>query len=301
MTRLYRIAWPLVLVTALAVSAWSLFWVARYFGVPLLLAVPVSIAFDGAAIVAAYGAQRYATSPDSGLGPRLTMVVILAASVYLNIEHAALAGYGGPARVLFAAPGITTVLLFEHERAWSSREARRDAGRIAPALPVVGRAAWVFHPVRAVAVLSRVAGQHLDALTPVASAPAVEAAPLAAVEVPGPAVEVSELVAVEAAPELPALAVEAAPVANGATLSDDTLTDGVLDAAVLMAMEPPAWSGMTKVAAVERADAALPGRTARALSVALGQVGIECDAAGVRAARARVRARNNGHVTRADA
>lgn len=60
------------------------------------------------------------------------------------------------------------------------------------------------------------------------------------------------------------------------------------DADVLLASEPPAWLGMTKQAAIERADAILPGRTGQEIADALGKVGIVTTDGYVRTVRNRL-------------
>lgn len=70
-------------------------------------------------------------------------------------------------------------------------------------------------------------------------------------------------------------------------ISDDTYADGVLDGTVLLAATPPTWEGVTKNAAVVRADALLPGRSARQIAVALAEVGITVTESTVRGIRSR--------------
>ncbi len=60
------------------------------------------------------------------------------------------------------------------------------------------------------------------------------------------------------------------------------------DADVLLASEPPAWLGMTKTAAIERADAILPGRTGQEIADALAKVGIITTDGYVRTVRNRI-------------
>src|SRR5450755_1656788 len=67
-----RVGWIVVAVSALSLSAWSLYYVGRHYGLPIPLAAIVSAAFDGAAIVCADLTLKYArTHGDSGLGPRV--------------------------------------------------------------------------------------------------------------------------------------------------------------------------------------------------------------------------------------
>jgi len=153
---LARWSWVAVLVMALGISWWSLFALARLFGVPSVLAAGVSVVFDAAALVCARLAHGYALSPDSGAGPRVMMLALVTASVYLNWNHADVAGYGMVAAVMFAAPAVVAVLLFELESGWRSRAARRARGRVAEPLPVIGRWGWIFHPWQSLVTVWRV-------------------------------------------------------------------------------------------------------------------------------------------------
>lgn len=161
---LARFSWVAVLVMALGISWWSLFDLARAFGVPAVLAAGVSLVFDAAALVCARLSHQYSLSPDSGAGPRLTMLALVSASVYLNWQHAAVAGYGTTAAVMFAAPAVVAVLLFELESGWRSREGRRARGRVAEPLPVIGRWGWTFHPWQSVVTVWRVSHERGQAV-----------------------------------------------------------------------------------------------------------------------------------------
>lgn len=164
MNALYRPAWFTVLTVALAMSWWSLFVVATHYQVPPVLAAGVSAIFDGAALICANLAHRYATSPHSGAGPRWALIALLGGSVYLNVHHAQLEGWGLPAQVMFSGPAVVAVLLFELEQSWRNREHRLAAGRIAPSLPVVGRWGWLFYPLRSLGVLRKVTAHRLATL-----------------------------------------------------------------------------------------------------------------------------------------
>jgi hypothetical protein len=160
---LTRVGWLAVLVPALGMSCWSLFYVARSWGVPPWIAVGVSACFDGLAIVAADLALRYArTHGDSGLGARLTMLAAMAVSAYLNSQHAAIVGAPWPARVLYAGPPVAACLAFELSMRYQRRGALRAAGRVAPAMPVFGRAAWALFPVRTTRALRAVVARKIE-------------------------------------------------------------------------------------------------------------------------------------------
>jgi hypothetical protein len=168
--QLRSLAWLVVAGAALALSWWSLFSLARSFGVPDPLAAGVSLVFDAAALICANLAHRYAMSPHSGAGPRLTMLALMAGSIYLNWQHAMMPtqdhpeGYGTAAAIMFAAPAVVGVVLFELETGWASRVARDQRGRVAPSLPVIGRWGWIFHPVRSVVTIWKVTAAHGNAV-----------------------------------------------------------------------------------------------------------------------------------------
>lgn len=144
---LSRFGWLAVAGAALAISTWSLFWVGRHFGLPVPIACLVSASFDGAALVSADLALRYArTHGDSGFLPRFFVFVFAGSSAYLNSTHAGLAGFPNPARVLFAVPPIVAVVVFELHDRWERRRFRRAAGRVPAALPAFGMWAWCLFP-----------------------------------------------------------------------------------------------------------------------------------------------------------
>lgn len=145
------IGWIIVAVAALALSAWSLFYVARYYGLPIPLAAIVSTVFDGAAIVCGDLALKYArTHGDGGFGPRMSVFILGGISAFLNMQHAVISHDPFAARILYAIPPIVAVILFEFHSKYERRGALRKAGRIAKSLPVFGRWAWMLFPIRTI-------------------------------------------------------------------------------------------------------------------------------------------------------
>ncbi|MEE4587049.1 MULTISPECIES: DUF2637 domain-containing protein [Streptomyces violaceusniger group] len=142
-----KTAFGLVLLVALTLSWWSLYTLAvESFGVPKLLAAGISVAFDGAALVCADLASKYARSPDSGLGTRLATYALIGTSAFLNVSHAQLLGYGLAGQVLFGAPPVIAGVLFELGLKWEHRQSLRARGRVAEAMPVFGRLSWLMFP-----------------------------------------------------------------------------------------------------------------------------------------------------------
>jgi hypothetical protein len=164
LTYVSRFGWVVVLLAAFGISWWSLFELAKGYGMPVILAAVVSLVFDGAALIVAHLSHQYALSQDSGAGPRVVLIGVLAGSVFLNWKHAQAMGFGLPASIMFAAPAAVAILLFELQTGWDSRQARRANGRVSDPLPVIGRWGWIFHPVQSLGTVWQVSsarGKHI--------------------------------------------------------------------------------------------------------------------------------------------
>jgi Lsr2 protein/uncharacterized protein DUF2637 len=160
---LSRFAWLIVATSALTLSAWSLYVVARRYGVPPPLAAVTSTAFDGAALICADLALRYARSHgDSGAAPRLGVLILAASSAYLNAQHAYMARDPRPAVLMYSAPPVIALSLFELHSRWERREALRLAGRVAESLPPLGRYSWALFPLRTLRTLRGIIAARLD-------------------------------------------------------------------------------------------------------------------------------------------
>lgn len=160
---LTRFGWLVVVVSALSISTWSLFWVGIRYGLPVPIAGLVSASFDGAALVSADLALRYArTHGDSGLAARLCVLAFAGASAWLNSQHAALAHDPNPARIMFAFPPVVAVVVFELSNRWIRRGALRAAGRVAAPLPAFGRWAWLLFPLRTLRTVRHIVRGRLD-------------------------------------------------------------------------------------------------------------------------------------------
>lgn len=146
MDAIKRSAWVLVAAVALGLSNWSLAYVARSWGVPWILSLPVSAVFDGVALICAGLALRAAQRGDSTFGPGSCLVIFGGASAWFNSWHAHLAGYPLAAAVFYAFPPLAAVAVTELELRADRREALRIAGRIAPPLPAFGGATWANLP-----------------------------------------------------------------------------------------------------------------------------------------------------------
>jgi hypothetical protein len=101
------------LCAAMALSAWSLYWVARHYGQPAYVAAITAAGFDGVAMAASGYALLYIARPMNSWLPRTLVFVMAAASAFLNAQHAVLTGDPRQAVVMYAVPPIAVITLFE--------------------------------------------------------------------------------------------------------------------------------------------------------------------------------------------
>jgi hypothetical protein len=139
-----RFAWAIVLGAGLVISAWSLYYVSRYAGMPVWAAIFTSTVFDGAALLAGHYALKSARIGESGTVPRAAMILFAGCSAYLNSMHARIAHLPAFAGVLFAMPPIVAVVVYElHTR----QERNRALARTKKKLPSLGILTWLLMPI----------------------------------------------------------------------------------------------------------------------------------------------------------
>ncbi|TKT03429.1 DUF2637 domain-containing protein [Streptomyces lasalocidi] len=156
----------LVLIVALAVSWYSMATMAMdFFGLPKWLAYGVSVAFDGAAIYVAVLSSEYSKTEDSGLTARLATLGFVGVSAWLNYQHAVLMGLGVAGQVFFLAPPVVAGILFELFLRFENRKELRKRGRVAQAMPVYGKAAWLRYPLDTFKGMSSVIKYRLESVT----------------------------------------------------------------------------------------------------------------------------------------
>lgn len=141
-----RLAWILVVAAALAISNWSLAYVARSWGVPGWLPWIVSAVFDGVALLCADLALKAARLGDSTFAPSAGLLIFGGASAAFNSYHAQLAGLPAAAWVFYAFPPLAALAAVELQLRHDRRSALREAGRIAEPLPAFGGATWLNLP-----------------------------------------------------------------------------------------------------------------------------------------------------------
>jgi hypothetical protein len=161
--KLIRGALFLVMGAALTVGTWSIYTLlTTKFHAPREVAFFGAGMFDIAALYFALLAQRYATTEDSGLAPRLAMLAMVATSSWVNWTHAQMEHWGIVGGVILAAAPVIAELSFEMWHRFEHREALRRLGRVQKALPVVPGLAWLLYPQRAGHVMRASVGAQLD-------------------------------------------------------------------------------------------------------------------------------------------
>jgi hypothetical protein len=140
--------WLVVLTPILAVSAYSLYWVARHFGVPWYFAIAMSTCFDGVALLAADYSVKYAQAGLSGSWPRSVVRIFALTAAFLQTYHAKLGHEPTGGWVLWAALPIGAVTVYEIHIRWERRKALARSGSIYPApLPSFGIVTWLLFPL----------------------------------------------------------------------------------------------------------------------------------------------------------
>jgi len=162
-TKGIRFAWTLVLAMTLGLAAWSLTGRLHGWGMPTILAVPLSLTYDTSGLVAAaYARRAIERNTPAGLA-RFTILGFVACSAVLNwSEGKTLGGY--PAAAALAALSCLVELLFELHRR-DIRDGQRAArGLVAERLPHIPLLGWALHPRRSWQLLRGAVAQRLDQL-----------------------------------------------------------------------------------------------------------------------------------------
>lgn len=143
-----RFGWLAVLCGTLAMSNYSLFYIGRHLGTPVVFAVLGGVIFDGAALVFADISLSHARLGSSGSGSRLAVIMCAALSAYLNSLHTVFAHQIPAAKLWWAAPPIIAVAAYEAHIRFERRRALAANNRVAPDLPAMGKLAWVLFPIK---------------------------------------------------------------------------------------------------------------------------------------------------------
>lgn len=150
-----HVLFGIVTLVALSMTWYSMMDLATgQFGLPQILSMAVSFAFDGAAILSASLSIKYAKTADSGLMTELATFLFVATSVYITVQHAVLENYGIVGMVMFGAAPVIVGIILKLYLNFLTRQARREAGRVVERLPVAGWLTWVRYPKQSFKLVS---------------------------------------------------------------------------------------------------------------------------------------------------
>lgn len=145
---LKRIAPVAVLASALSFSAWSLYFVSRHLGAPVPVAVVVSTIFDGGALYLADLSADHTREGDSGFGPRMCVWILALASAWLNRLHAVYGHYPTSSELLWMAPPIVAVIIYDLTLRFIHRKTLRATGRIPSSMTRFDTLSWFIFPIK---------------------------------------------------------------------------------------------------------------------------------------------------------
>lgn len=147
-TRYLRYAmFALTLLIALALSGWSLFTLAISLGIPKILAIVTSIAFDGSSIYMGLLANEYAKDDQASGTTRMWTYFLIILSAGFNAYHGFL--LSPVASAFFAMPSIAAGALFSEGIKFENREALKIAQRLPERLSKIPKIAWLRFPQKA--------------------------------------------------------------------------------------------------------------------------------------------------------
>lgn len=140
--------WLVVLVPILGVSAYSLFAIGIYLGVPPFIAIAFSACFDGVALFAARKSVDYAQAGLSGSFPKAVVRTFALTAAFLQTLHVRIGHEPRAAAILWAALPIGAMLVYEMHIRWEKRKALARSGSVYPSpLPSFGIMTWCLFPL----------------------------------------------------------------------------------------------------------------------------------------------------------
>ena len=150
------ILFGIAVIVALIMSWFSMTDLAiNTFGLPELLAWIISLAFDIGAIFLALITVSAALKGENATMAKLATLAFIGTSLYINVVHADVSGYGTVGMIMFgAAPAIVFIAFEVYLRHMLKRELRVQ-GLIPDRMPKVGALTWVRHPKPAFSLASK--------------------------------------------------------------------------------------------------------------------------------------------------
>lgn len=115
-----------------------------YFGLPMWIAVVISLAFDLGAIVLALITLLAALDGEGAFMAKLGTLAFIGTSIYINVQHAILSNYGMVGMVTFGAAPFIVFILFEVYLKFITKRERKKANQVPDRMPSAGALAWIF-------------------------------------------------------------------------------------------------------------------------------------------------------------
>jgi hypothetical protein len=140
-----KYGWLLVVIPALIMSAWGLYTVTRWLGLPKFDAVLTSPVLDGGAIFAGYYSLKRAKVGESGFIARLGVITFVATSAFVNSMRGYIYHQPTFAWIFYAMPPVIAMFIYELHMSW---ERRRALIRTHRKLPDFGTLAWLMFPIK---------------------------------------------------------------------------------------------------------------------------------------------------------
>jgi hypothetical protein len=138
------ILFAVVVLVALAMSWYSMMDLStNTFSIPWLLSAGVSLAFDGGAIWLGMMSIEYAKTQDSGAWAEIWTFAFVLTSVYINVQHAVIGGFGLVGMIMFGAAPVIAGVMLKVLLSFITRQQRRTSGRLVDRLPTVGWLTWL--------------------------------------------------------------------------------------------------------------------------------------------------------------
>lgn len=157
----WTLAMGLIRTAAALMAAWSLYVVARHYGVPWALALAAGLVFDGIGYLCLKLASDMSRSEYPAGAPIVATLGMAGTSVYLNVVHARFTGGGRPAEVLYSTPGIGLLIVSALSWGMERAAARAERGETPMRMPAYGWLGWALAGGKAYQAVKKQAAAHV--------------------------------------------------------------------------------------------------------------------------------------------
>ncbi len=150
------VLFSIAVIVALVMSWFSMTDLATTtFAMPKWIAVVISLAFDIGAIFLLLITVSAALKGENATMAKLATLAFIGTSLYINVVHADVSGYGTVGMIMFGAAPAIVFIAFEIYLRHILKQELRTQGLIPDRMPKVGLLAWVRHFPKAFKLSSR--------------------------------------------------------------------------------------------------------------------------------------------------